>query len=105
MSDKQASKGITMTTERDYEVTAEVTISVSKTIRAGSLEEAQAKAEELRMPSLCWTCASAGEDDRRSWELGGEFDGDAKNVRVVDPLAARPKAAPAPTAKRPRRKR
>ena len=41
-----------------YNVTAEVTISVTATIEANSKAEALEKARHLEMPDLCYQCSS-----------------------------------------------
>lgn len=68
---------------REFTVTGEVTISVSKRVRATSAEEAKDIADTLGMPGLCHQCSHAGNDDAEAWELDG-LDGEAVNVRVEE---------------------
>ena len=70
-------------TMRTFKVRAEVTIGVTKRVRATSAEEAKDIAESLSMPGLCHQCSRAGEDDAEAWELGG-LDGEPVNVTVEE---------------------
>ena len=70
-------------TMRTFKVRAEVTIGVTKRVRATSAEEAKDIAESLSMPGLCHVCDGAGADDEESWEIGG-LDGEPVNVTVEE---------------------
>lgn len=65
-----------------FDVSASVTISVLKTITAKNEKEAREKAEALTVPSLCYQCSEAGKDDDETWELTGELDGTATEIKV-----------------------
>ena len=69
--------------EREYTITAELTISVSKRVRASSEAEAIAKGNNLGMPGLCHECDNAGNDDDETWEIGG-LDGEPCNIEVQE---------------------
>lgn len=71
-----------MTTKR-FTVRAQVTISVTKRVKAASAAEAKDIAESLVMPGLCYACEHAGSDDEDSWQIDG-LDGEAVNVTVEE---------------------
>lgn len=65
-----------------YRVSACVTISLHGYVEANSPQEAEEKANELSMPTLCYQCSdNQGED---SWSTSGEFDGLAMDVSVEE---------------------
>ena len=70
--------------EREYTVTAEVTIGVFKRVRARSAEEAKSKAEEFGVPGLCHYCSSAGRGHDDSWQLSDGLSGEACNIEVEE---------------------
>jgi hypothetical protein len=72
--------------DRAYVVSGYLTISVVKTIRAKDKRAARKKAESLAVPSLCYQCSSAGEDEDDTWELNGFDDPPNDCVRNVDVL-------------------
>jgi hypothetical protein len=70
-------------TTKEYTVRAELTISVTKRVRATSAEEAKDIADALVLTGLCHACEHAGDDDEDSWELGA-LDGEPLNVSVEE---------------------
>jgi hypothetical protein len=60
--------------EREFTVTAWVSIGLCKKVRARSAEEALDKANELSVPGLCHQCESSGERDEDAWVLNGLND-------------------------------
>lgn len=66
-----------------YVVSGYLTISVVKTVRASSRDEARKIAECLAAPSLCHQCSSAGEHDDGVWELNGFDDPPDDAVQCV----------------------
>ena len=69
--------------EREFTVTAEVTIGVFKRVMARSQAEAQEKAEALGLPGLCWSCSGAGKDSEDAWQIDG-LDGEPCNIEVEE---------------------
>ncbi len=66
--------------EREYTVTAKVTISITKTVSASSAEAAKEAAKALAMPGLCHPCASG---DEETWDIG-YLDGEACHITVEE---------------------
>jgi hypothetical protein len=67
---------------RDYNVVAQVTISVHTVVEAGSIEEAIELAQERSVIQLCHQCASG--DEMSEWVTSGELDGEPTDLRVEE---------------------
>lgn len=64
--------------KKRYRVSATVTISLLKTVRASDEEQAKIIAESLDMPALCHSCT---EDYEGCWQVD-ELDGEATDITV-----------------------
>lgn len=76
----------------EYTLTTEITISLSTKVRARSLKEAIANAQERGVQGLCHQCSTGTPDT--SWSTSGELDGDPQSGPLVSVLVGGKKLPP-----------
>lgn len=67
---------------KKFNLTATVTITLTKEIEAETAEDAELVANSLNVPELCNACARGGGDE--SWELGCGIDGEPLDIKVEE---------------------